>query len=125
MFTVFTTTGCNARCPYCYEHGIDAISMNNKVAIDTAKYINISRMPNTKIHLKWFGGEPLLNGDAINTICEYLINANVDFFSSITSNGYLFDKYTNEEIIEKWHLKRVQITLDGTKFLSKNKTICK
>lgn len=72
MFTVFTTTGCNARCPYCYEHGIDAISMNNKVAIDTAKYINISRMPNTKIHLKWFGGEPLLNGDAINTICEYL-----------------------------------------------------
>jgi Arylsulfatase regulator (Fe-S oxidoreductase) len=122
MFTVFTTTGCNARCPYCYEHGIDAISMNNKVAIDTAKYINISRMPNTKIHLKWFGGEPLLNGDAINTICEYLINANVDFFSSITSNGYLFDKYTNEEIIEKWHLKRVQITLDGTKnFYQKTK----
>jgi len=122
MFTIFTTTDCNARCPYCYEQGIDAISMDHKVALNTAKYIESSHMNHTKIHLKWFGGEPLLNGDVINIICDYLTNSGVDFHSSITSNGYLFDKYADKEIIEKWHLKRTQITLDGTKdFYQKTK----
>lgn len=115
MFTIFTTMACNARCPYCYEQGAPTVSMSKETALDTAKYVDCNRMHNTKVHLKWFGGEPLLNGDAINIICEYMKNVGVDFYSTITSNGYLFDQYTDEEIIQKWNLKRAQITLDGTK----------
>lgn len=120
MYTIFTTTRCNARCPYCYERGIEHHVMSREIALDVAKYIDSSRVQGAKIRLKWFGGEPLLNGKAISTICDYLNNVGVEFASNITSNGYLFDKYTDEEIINDWHIENAQITLDGTKEVYEN-----
>lgn len=115
LFTIFTTTSCNARCPYCYEKDLERLSMSNETALDVAKYIDENRTIHSPITLKWFGGEPLVNGNAINIICDYLQSVGAKYVSSITSNGYLFDKYTDDEIINLWKLKSVQITLDGTR----------
>lgn len=109
--TVFSTTACNARCPYCYESGVKPVSMSADVARDAAKYI-VDHMGN-HVHLKWFGGEPLLNPDVINIICSYLSGKGVSYNSSMTTNGYLIDEFDAHTIRDLWKVDNVQITLDG------------
>ena len=112
-YTVFTTTVCNARCFYCFELGQKRISMNDQTAVDVADWM-ISHSEGKKLYIKWFGGEPLCNFDAINSISSRLKDNDICFESSMISNGYLF----NNELLAKakslWNLKYITITLDGT-----------
>ena len=55
-----------------------------------------------------------MNPVAIDTICDSLRTAGVEFHSSMVSNGYLFDDALVKKAAKKWNLKRIQITLDGT-----------
>ncbi len=111
-FTILPTTACNARCFYCYEAGTKVKSMNQQIAFDVAKYI-IKQSKGKTVRLNWFGGEPLCNIQAIDIICETLKDNNINFYSTMVSNAYLF----NDELITKatslWKLKWIQITLDG------------
>lgn len=112
-FTILTTTDCNARCFYCYEFGCRRMSMDEKTAADTADYI--ARVSGgDKVKLSWFGGEPLYNAQAIDTICSCLRERGVKYKSSVASNGYLFDEPTAKKAEELWNLQSAQITLDGT-----------
>lgn len=113
-YTIFTTLDCNARCYYCYEKGTPRISMSEENANDTADYIirNSNGYPQS---IKWFGGEPLVNEKAIDIITEKLNQSKVKFQSRMTSNGLLFNKENISKAQNKWYLKKVQITLDGTK----------
>lgn len=112
-YTIFSTTDCNARCFYCFELGRSRIPMSHEIALKTVQYIK-AHCGSEKVRISWFGGEPLFNQDAINTICDGLRKENVEFRSTMVSNGYLFDGQTVRTAVEKWNLKRVQITLDGT-----------
>lgn len=112
-FNILTTTSCNARCFYCYQAGTAVKTMEHRTAIDVANYI-IKKSNDKTVQICWFGGEPLCNIDAIDTICGYLNEKNKNFYSAITSNGYLFDKKLVEKAKNYWHLKKAQITLDGT-----------
>lgn len=112
-FTILTTTDCNARCFYCYQSGCKHLSMSLKTAEQTARFI-ISKSRGKKIFLRWFGGEPLYNIPAIDKIIKILKNNNINFESKMTTNGYLFDEDVIHRAICEWHLKKVQITLDGT-----------
>ena len=114
QFTVLTTTDCNARCFYCYQRGCEHISMSPADAERTAEYILKNRDPD-KLHIRWFGGEPLYNSEAIGIICRRLNEAGVRFTSDIITNGYLFDKETAKEAADEWHLTEAQVALDGTK----------
>lgn len=111
-FDIFTTTDCNARCFYCFEADAVKKYMNESVAADVAQYI-IRKSKGKKVHIQWFGGEPLCNKRAIDIISKTLTESNVDFSSIMTTNGYLFNHKTVLNAVENWHLKRVQITLDG------------
>lgn len=108
-FTILTTTQCNARCPYCYEKGMRQFPMSIQTQEKVAELI--CEHPEKKVHISWFGGEPLLNADAINYITSRMRECGIKFSSSMISNGYLIDK--NLEYIHSWHLKSIQITLDG------------
>ena len=112
-FTIFPTTDCNARCFYCFENGKRRYHMNEKTALDVAKYI-IEVSNGAPVYIQWFGGEPLYNQKAINVICKYLLENNVLLKTSMISNGYLFDESLINHAIQDWHLSLVQITLDGT-----------
>lgn len=112
-YTIFTTTDCNARCFYCFELGRSRIPMSDETAHKVARYI-CEKSKGEKVHLAWFGGEPLLNQSAADIICKELTDKGVEFDSKAVSNGYLFDEATVEKAISLWKLKRVQITLDGT-----------
>ena len=112
-YTIFPTTDCNARCFYCFELGRSRIPMSEETALKTVQYIK-DHCGGEKIHISWFGGEPLFNQAAIHTICDGLRREGVEFKSTMVSNGYLFDAQTVKTAVENWNLHRVQITLDGT-----------
>jgi radical SAM protein with 4Fe4S-binding SPASM domain len=112
-YTIFPTTDCNARCFYCFELGRSRVPMSKETAEKTAYYIK-NHCGGEKVKLSWFGGEPLYNREAIETICRILKEEKVEFTSSAVSNGYLFDEETVETAVRDWNLKNVQITLDGT-----------
>lgn len=63
-YTIFTTTDCNARCFYCYEMGRSRIPMSAETAHKAAAYI-AAHCGGEKVHLHWFGGEPLFNKQVI------------------------------------------------------------
>lgn len=118
-FRVLTTLNCNANCSYCYEKGFKQSNMTDMVANKTADYILKKVRGVHSAHIQWFGGEPLANYKAIDTISEKLIpefeRYNIKFKSSMVSNGLLFNQSLIKKATDNWMLSNVQITLDGTK----------
>ncbi len=112
FFVILTTTGCNARCFYCFEKGAKVSNMTEQTAHDVADFIE--RKGDKKVRIQWFGGEPLVNIKAIDTICEDLKSKNVNYESTMVSNAYLFDENVIEKAVNLWKLQKIQITLDGT-----------
>lgn len=114
-YTILPTLGCNARCSYCYEHGIKSKkAMSTNTALKVAEYIIANSNHNNTIVLDWFGGEPLVNSKIIDLITNYLTERNCKFISDIISNGYLFDEKLVKKAKKNWNLRSIQITLDGT-----------
>ncbi len=89
-YYIYPTTGCNARCFYCFEEGIAARSMSRNTAIKTAEYI-IRKSKHRPVIIRWFGGEPTLGMDAIRTIYKRLEAAGIRSFAKINTNGFLLD----------------------------------
>ena len=112
-YTIFTTTDCNARCFYCFELGRPRVPMSEETANGVADFI-IKSHGTKPVNLSWFGGEPLYNLGAIDIITSKLANAGVEYKSAVVSNAYLFDDEIVARAKEKWHVTRVQVTLDGT-----------
>lgn len=112
-YTIFTTTECNARCYYCFEKGIARKTMSVTTAHDAADYI-IRKSCGEKVSICWFGGEPLYNVKAIDTICHDLKDRGIEFTSKTVSNGYLFTPEIIRRAKSDWKLESAQITIDGT-----------
>ena len=112
-YTILPTTGCNARCFYCYEQGTKPVTMTAETASQVVRYI-VAHRGDEKITLRWFGGEPLVNAKVIDQICTELNGQGVPFRSEMTTNGYLFDADMVQRAKNLWQLQKVQITLDGT-----------
>jgi radical SAM protein with 4Fe4S-binding SPASM domain len=112
-FVIFTTSECNARCYYCFENGHRLKqSMQKNIALDVSKYV--MKNCNGKIHLSWFGGEPLMNLEAIDVITNECLKKNRSFYSSMISNGFLVDDDIVNKMVNNWNLRWIQITIDGT-----------
>ena len=114
MYNIFTTTACNARCFYCFE----SKNIKKTMSLDTAKEVanfieKNSKNIDGKIKIQWFGGEPLCNIQAINTICSSLAEKKIKYASQMISNGYLFDDKIISIAKSNWNLENIQITLDG------------
>ncbi len=114
---IIPTLLCNFRCPYCYEeHGgqlMDDIVCNSIKQFFSKHIRNYSN-----VEILWFGGEPLLAKNIILDINSFVKKisekCNKIFFSSITTNGYLLDEKTFNELYEVG-VKSYYITFDGTK----------
>ena len=113
VYTVLTTTDCNARCFYCYELGAKRMPMTAETARDTAAFI-LRERGDREVRFRWFGGEPLYNAEAIDIITGALRDAAVPYKSTMVTNAYLFDDATVEKAKTLWNLYEVQVTLDGT-----------
>lgn len=109
--TIFSTNDCNARCYYCFEEGIE----RNKMSPDTAEQIIrfiINNFHDNKLHIQWFGGEPLMAMDIIEYITLKLKDAGYILTTHITTNG----SYICPEIIDffkaNYESVSFQVTID-------------
>lgn len=114
QFTILPTTGCNARCVYCYQQGIEVRAMTPEIAAKTVEYICAEKRDGP-VKLHWFGGEPLCAASIISDICHGLKKRAVEYRSSITTNASLFTPEMVHEAIELWHLEKAQVSMDGAK----------
>ncbi|SFW24812.1 radical SAM protein [Ruminococcus flavefaciens] len=113
-YVILPTTGCNARCVYCYEEGYAVKTMTIETADRLVDFICETRYNDT-VKLRWFGGEPLANAGIIRYICNALRERGVSYESSMVTNASLLTKELAHEANELWNLKKVQVSLDGAK----------
>ena len=112
---VLPTERCNLRCEYCYEdYAIGKMTPETQRAVEL--FIQ-RRVPRLEVFsLSWFGGEPLVAKDVVLRLSrfanEQCTEHGVGLNGSLTTNAYLLDKQTFEDLLE---LKQnnYQITLDG------------
>lgn len=113
-FVIMTTSDCNARCPYCYELSKkDKKHMTKETAEQVAKYIIDNASKFDKTDIQFFGGEPLYNYEAIDTIVGKVRGAGFETNITMISNGYLFNDKMVDIAVKDWDIRNVQITLDG------------
>ena len=110
-YIICPTTGCNARCYYCFEKGINQRRMSKETAEALAKYIVEHHDPDHLV-IQWFGGEPLLEPDTISYIVKYLKDNHVKFESKIITNGYLLSDEIVQRLAGEWNVRIIQITID-------------
>ena len=111
-YTILPTTGCNARCVYCYEQGMPVYTMSEETADRVAEFVVKTRWED-KIKLVWFGGEPLVGSRIISRICRSLDEKNIAFRSKIITNATLMTPELLEEAVALWHLESAQVSVDG------------
>lgn len=111
-YTVLPTTGCNARCVYCYEEGLPVQTMSGETADRVADFIDETRWQDT-VKLIWFGGEPLAGSRIISRICRRLTEKGILFRSKIITNATLLTPELLEEAVTLWRLEAAQVSTDG------------
>ena len=133
--TFQVTDRCNLCCSYCYQinKGVKILSMDTaKKFIDylldsteeTNKYINPSNTAG--IIIDFIGGEPFLEVDLMDQICEYFISQMIikdhpwkDVYRiSVGTNGTLYFNESVQRFIHKYKNNlSITITIDGNKEL--------
>ncbi len=117
--TILTTYSCNFRCAYCFEESVKAqIFMSQETSALVIKWLiqRLEKRKLQKVHLVYYGGEPLLNTKPIYDISwhirEWAQKKGMDFSFGIITNGSLI----RPELIDKFltlGLREVRISLDG------------
>lgn len=112
--TIKTTNNCNFLCKYCYQpHESKTLTDDNIQSI--FKFIsNEMKHGKDSLFMHYFGGEPLLNFNAVLKIDTYLKENRIKNISIMTTNGYLLTD-TIIMAIKDTNIKTLQITVDGTR----------
>lgn len=119
LINVWTTRKCNMECAYCCEDENDFnLKLGESLTLETANdilefiYTSIDEA-DFPLQINFHGGEPLLNSKVIEFILDSLLKKNVDFISSITTNGTMLKKKNIRKILDK--IDFVSVSLDGEK----------
>ena len=112
---------CNLRCKYCFASTGDFGKGRKLMPVETGKkaidFLLTHSGNRHNLELDFFGGEPLMNWDAVKEIVDYARSKeeeyNKKFRFTVTTNGVLLDDdsidYINKE------MKNVVLSLDGRK----------
>lgn len=111
-YTILPTSACNARCVYCFEQGRRQVTMTPETLNRTVEFIRRTRADG-EIGIRWFGGEPLLAADLIDSLCGRLREEGIPFASGITTNGSLLREELADRMRTRWNLKHAQVSMDG------------
>lgn len=117
MMTIAPTLSCNFGCHYCFQ-GLDKplTKMTPKVREATKDYLLQHLRGRRSFHLTWYGGEPLMDQEAIWDISaaaiKYCDDNGIKYTSMMISNGYKMSVPVAEKL-KKARVGKVQITIDG------------
>lgn len=113
---LIVSNDCNLRCSYCYasygSYGKKRKVMKPEEAVNLSKEI-ANKFPNLSAIL-FFGGEPLLAVDAIETICMGFKDKKVNFL--METNGTIYSERIHK-LIEEYNIK-VTVSIDGPEFIN-------
>jgi len=112
------TLACNFRCIYCFEEDHPPIRMSEEVQEGVFKFVGDKLSGGKKrLHISWFGGEPLLEFNIIRKLSEEFKkickNEHCDYKAYIVTNGYLMDNNVIRLFKDVLNIKGVQVTIDG------------
>ncbi|MBR3315147.1 MAG: radical SAM protein [Atopobiaceae bacterium] len=115
--TICPTMGCNFDCPYCFEdHGRGKMSQEVQDDVVTLAERMMEASKATNLSVTWFGGEPLLAIDVIESLSERLIALAEDrgatYSAGIITNGYLLTQDV-ADLLDRCKVGSYQITIDG------------
>lgn len=125
---ILTTTGCNFKCPYCYQSGIEANLLNEKKLNKIIKFLKNYIIENKikEASLEITGGEPTTNWSIVEKLLKKINKIfkdnNIKYRTFIVTNGYNFTK-EKVDLIQKYNWERLQVTLDGPKFIHNKRRI--
>ncbi len=115
--TICTTLRCNFDCTYCFEkkrEGRMTAETQDRVVSFTEKMLEA--FSPKSLSVIWFGGEPLLAPEVIESLSERLIRLAADrgirYFARIITNGYLLTE-KNIALLERCRVTSAQISVDG------------
>lgn len=114
---VTTTLGCNFGCSYCCQGTKKDFAVFNDTFVDDIINIFVSSKL-LKLHISWYGGEPLLHSKKIKEASEKLQNYceknNLKYTADLLTNGYLLTNKVYKSLT-KSGISFFQISLDGSK----------
>lgn len=111
--TIAPTLACNLHCSYCFEKKHPNIYMDDKVEDDIINFI-AGHKDIEKLHISWFGGEPLLNFPRIVSLTRKMLAIpNIkDYSAEIITNGVCMDS-NKADVLGDLRIKTVHVTIDG------------
>lgn len=117
--TIVTTSACNFRCKYCFEEAARTSKQLDQETCDGIIEWLKKWMINTRyrcLHLVFYGGEPLLNIDKIDYLCEkiklWCDDHRIEFKFTLQTNGF----FLTPQLVDRYvplGLTSVRISLDG------------
>jgi len=115
--TIVPTNDCNFRCSYCYE--LDVLSskyMSQEVQDKIVELLESRKKLISSFSVTWFGGEPLMNFDAVESLSRRFIeicNENeITYSAGMITNGYLLTADVLSRI-KDINITFLQVTVDG------------
>lgn len=115
--TICPTVACNFDCPYCFQDHTRG-AMSQKIQDDTVALAErmLKASGARKLRVRWFGGEPLLYPDIIDSLSQRLISLadryGADYKAWIITNGYLLTQDICD-MLGRAKVRSAQITIDG------------
>lgn len=120
--TIGTTINCNMGCPYCFQFVRPKNSLRGDTVDEIIFYLEdlIKKSPVKKwrsFQLTWFGGEPLVNKQAITSlspkIIEFCNKHELQYSANIITNGILLSEDVFQMLSEN-QVNSIQVTIDGS-----------
>ncbi len=117
LLTICPTMGCNFDCPYCFEnHRPGRMSRETQDNVMALAERMLKASGTKRMSVSWFGGEPLLMPDVIETLSQRLMTLagqhGAEYEASIVTNGYLLTQEI-ADMLGRCKVISAQITLDG------------
>lgn len=111
------TESCNLRCIYCCENHWNS-RMSSTLQDQIVEFVEANIYRYKCLKVEWFGGEPLLCMDIIESLSRKFIDIcqrnRVQYFAVTSTNGFLLNTTTLEKLKEL-RVLAFQITIDGLK----------
>lgn len=112
--TIAPTLECNFACPYCYEKGRRYNRMNKEVQNALVEFVKVKLRNKSALGICWYGGEPLMAIDIIESITKEIRNLVPEYHASMVSNGFLLNRAMAQRVVNAG-IEYIQVTLDGPK----------